>query len=72
MIGAALAPDGVRLEGLSKRYPVRGGALDAVSGIDLITPKGDFVTRLEPSSCGKSTVLRMLAGLDDAAEGDAR
>ncbi|HEX4764948.1 MAG TPA: ABC transporter ATP-binding protein [Lichenihabitans sp.] len=49
----------LRLEGVGRRF----GHLDALSGIDLIIRRGEFVALLGPSGCGKSTTLNCIAGL---------
>jgi spermidine/putrescine transport system ATP-binding protein len=50
----------VRLEGLVKRF----GDFEAVRGIDLDIPPGEFFSLLGPSGCGKTTTLRMIAGFE--------
>lgn len=61
----------VEVQGLAKRYPApgRGESLtvfeDANFGID----KGEFVCIIGHSGCGKSTILNILAGLDEASDG---
>src|SRR5215210_5595625 len=55
----------VRLEGLTKRY----GAFEAVRGIDLDIPPGEFFCLLGPSGCGKTTTLRMIAGFERPSAG---
>jgi spermidine/putrescine transport system ATP-binding protein len=55
----------VRLEGLTKRY----GAFEAVRGIDLDIPPGEFFSLLGPSGCGKTTTLRMIAGFERPSAG---
>ncbi len=55
----------VRLEALTKRY----GALEAVRGIDLAIPDGQFAVLVGPSGCGKTSTLRMIAGLEEASGG---
>jgi spermidine/putrescine transport system ATP-binding protein len=55
----------VQLEGLTKRY----GAFDAVSGIDLDIPPGEFFCLLGPCGCGKTTTLRMIAGFERPSAG---
>ncbi len=48
----------VRIAGLSKAY----GAAIVLDGIGLEIGDGAFFTRLGPSGCCKSTVLRPVAG----------
>ncbi len=55
----------VRLEGLRRAY----GAVTALDGLDLTLHPGELVALLGPSECGKTTALRLLAGLEDADEG---
>ena len=62
---------GVRLDGLSKRFKIRGGEVHAVQDVHLETPRGSFLSLLGPSGCGKSTILRILAGLEEATRGTA-
>ena len=40
-----------------------------VQQLDLDVTEGEFVVLLGESGCGKSTMLRMIAGLDDVTEG---
>jgi iron(III) transport system ATP-binding protein len=51
---------GVRLEAVSKRF----GAVNAVEDVSLNIEHGAFVTLLGRSGCGKTTTLRMIAGLE--------
>ncbi|THG30939.1 ABC transporter ATP-binding protein [Naasia lichenicola] len=43
----------------------------ALSGVDLVVNRGEFVTVVGPSGCGKSTLLRIASGLETASEGTA-
>ena len=54
---------------LVKRLPSGDKTLTILNGIDLVIPKGDFVTILGPSGSGKSTLLGLLAGLDRPTAG---
>jgi nitrate/nitrite transport system ATP-binding protein len=54
---------------LTKVYPTPKGPLTVVDGIDLQIRKGEFVTLIGHSGCGKSTVLSMVAGLNDVTSG---
>lgn len=54
---------------LSKTFPTPKGPLKVVDGVDLKVKKGEFISLIGHSGCGKSTVLSMVAGLTDATEG---
>ncbi|MCE7553125.1 ABC transporter ATP-binding protein [Streptomyces thermodiastaticus] len=55
----------VRLTGISKRY----GTFTAVHPLDLTVPQGSFFALLGASGCGKTTTLRMIAGLEEPTQG---
>ena len=52
-----------------KDYPTPNGALTVVDGFNLLMQKGEFVSLIGHSGCGKSTVLSMVAGLSDITSG---
>lgn len=56
---------------LSKIYPTPDGnsTIKVVDGFDLKMKKGEFVSIIGHSGCGKSTVLSMTAGLNEISEG---
>ena len=54
---------------LKKTYPTSKGPLTVVDGFDMIIRKGEFISLIGHSGCGKSTVLSMAAGLNDISEG---
>ena len=56
----------VALRRLRKRY----GSVEAVKGIDLEIGDREFVVLVGASGCGKSTTLRMIAGLEDISQGE--
>jgi spermidine/putrescine transport system ATP-binding protein len=58
----------VVFERVSKRY----GDIVAVEPMDLEIHKGEFLAIMGSSGCGKTTTLRMLAGLDTPSEGEIR
>ena len=50
---------------LKKVYPTPKGPLTVVENVDLRVNKGEFITLIGHSGCGKSTVLSMTAGLTE-------
>jgi len=52
-----------------KTYPTREGPLTVVDGFNLRMRKGEFVSLIGHSGCGKSTVLSMAAGLSEVSSG---
>ncbi|NQW02141.1 MAG: ATP-binding cassette domain-containing protein [Rhodospirillales bacterium] len=52
-----------------KIYPTPNGPLTVVDGFDLTIRKGEFISLIGHSGCGKSTVLSMVAGLTDISDG---
>ncbi|RRQ21304.1 ABC transporter ATP-binding protein [Thiohalobacter thiocyanaticus] len=61
----------VEVEGLAKRFPApgKGEALTVFENASFGIDKGEFVCIIGHSGCGKSTILNILAGLDQASEG---
>jgi len=54
---------------LTKVYPTPNGPLTVVDGFNINIKKGEFVSIIGHSGCGKSTVLSMTAGLTDISDG---
>jgi multiple sugar transport system ATP-binding protein len=60
----------VRLESLTKVFTPSGrGGVRAVDGLNLEIEDGELVALVGPSACGKTTTLRLIAGLEDATSG---
>jgi nitrate/nitrite transport system ATP-binding protein len=54
---------------VTKTYPTPKGPLTVVDEFNLRMEKGEFVSLIGHSGCGKSTVLSMAAGLNDVTSG---
>jgi nitrate/nitrite transport system ATP-binding protein len=59
----------VEFSDVRKVYPTPKGPLTVVDGFDFKMNKGEFVTLIGHSGCGKSTVLSMAAGLNPITSG---
>ena len=55
----------VQLSSVSKSF----GKTVAISDVDLTVPDGAFVVLLGPTGAGKTTTLRLIAGLEKPDEG---
>ena len=64
-------PGGIplKIEGVSKTFTGRSGAVEALQHVDLDVAAGEFVCLLGPSGCGKSTLLSIIAGLETGSSG---
>lgn len=60
----------LRLRHVDKSYEVDGRVLEVLKGIDLVVEPGEFVSLVGASGCGKSTILRLIVGLDIEHGGD--
>ncbi|MBW0107083.1 ATP-binding cassette domain-containing protein, partial [Pseudonocardia sp. KRD291] len=50
---------GLRVAGVDKTYRARRGEVHALRGIDLDVRRGEFVSLVGRSGCGKTTLLRV-------------
>jgi nitrate/nitrite transport system ATP-binding protein len=57
----------LRIEGLAKRFP--GAGEPVFDSVNFGIERGEFVCIVGHSGCGKTTILNVLAGLDQASEG---
>lgn len=60
--------DDLVLENVTKRF----GTMVAVDDLSVTVPQGSFFALLGASGCGKTTTLRMVAGLEELTEGTIR
>ena len=59
----------VNLDKIVKVYP---NGFEAVHGVDLEVRDGEFMVFVGPSGCSKSTILRMIAGLESISGGELK
>jgi ATP-binding cassette subfamily B protein len=67
---AVLAEEGIRFEGVGFRYPDAQGW--ALRGVDLFLPKGQSLALVGENGAGKTTFIKLLAGLYRPTEGRVR
>jgi NitT/TauT family transport system ATP-binding protein len=70
--GAALRGDvAISLRGATKTFETKdGGGYTAIRDVDLVVRRGQFVTVVGPTGCGKSTTLSLISGLQPATDGE--
>ncbi|WP_010324148.1 ABC transporter ATP-binding protein [Marinobacterium stanieri] len=59
----------LELTDVSIEFPTPKGAFKALDGVNLKIQRGEFVSLIGHSGCGKSTVLNIVAGLHQATTG---
>ncbi|QJE00573.1 ABC transporter ATP-binding protein [Massilia forsythiae] len=59
----------ILIDKVNKTFASEGRQVDALHGIDLAIPRGQFVCLLGPSGCGKSTLLNAIAGFAPPSAG---
>jgi ABC-type lipoprotein export system ATPase subunit len=62
----------IQAKALRKTYRQGRLSIEALRGVDLYIPRGDFVVILGPSGGGKSTLLHLLGGIDRPTAGSVR
>lgn len=60
---------GLEIHGLSKSYRINGKEIPAVADLDLHVKNGTFLSVVGKSGCGKTTLLRLICGLEKPDNG---
>ena len=64
-----MSGQGIRIEGLKKRYGEGDTAVDALKNVDMHVAPGEVVGLIGPSGSGKSTLLKGLGAVIDPTSG---
>ena len=62
----------IELRGITRVFEVGGRPVNALRGIDLLVPDGEYLSVMGPSGSGKSTLLNLLGCLDRPTSGSYR
>jgi putative ABC transport system ATP-binding protein len=60
----------IRLDGVTKTYPMPAGDVRALDALSLEVMPGEFIAIMGPSGSGKSTLLNLIGCLDVPTDGD--
>ena len=63
-------PGALEIRGLGKQYAIEGKPLTVLENINLAVKPGEFVSIVGASGCGKSSLLRLIVGLEAEYSGD--
>ena len=59
----------IRASNLTRTFTIGDNVVEALRGVNLEVPRGQFVALVGPSGSGKSTLLNLVGGLDRLTEG---
>jgi putative ABC transport system ATP-binding protein len=59
----------IDVQNVHKTYGVGSASFEALAGVDLQVPRGQFLAIMGPSGSGKSTLLHLLGGIDPPSQG---
>jgi capsular polysaccharide transport system ATP-binding protein len=59
----------IRLSGVNKSYPTRGGAAHVLRNVNLSVEKGERLAIIGGNGAGKSTLIRVISGIERPSSG---
>ncbi|MGB4609664.1 MAG: ATP-binding cassette domain-containing protein, partial [Saccharofermentanales bacterium] len=60
----------IKCENISKTFPTAdGSAFDVIADFSIEVNKNEFVALIGPGQCGKTTLINIIAGLEEATSG---
>ena len=65
-------PPAIEVGNLTKTYPTRDRPVQALADVSFTIADGEFVAIVGHSGCGKTTILKIIAGLVPASSGSVR
>ncbi len=69
-MSSGVADSVIRVRGLRKTYHMGKVSVEALRGVDLDVPRGDFLSIVGPSGSGKSTLFHIIGGLTPPTSGE--
>jgi NitT/TauT family transport system ATP-binding protein len=66
------ASGALHVRNVSKEFVIGAQRVMALSHADLVVPRGEFICLVGASGCGKTTLLRIIAGFETASSGEVR
>jgi putative ABC transport system ATP-binding protein len=69
-MSSGVADSVIRVRGLHKTYHMGKVSVEALRGVDLDVPRGEFLSIVGPSGSGKSTLFHIIGGLTPPTSGD--
>src|SRR5260370_28407 len=65
-------PVALQVSNVSKEFQIGAQRVAALSHVDLTVQRGEFICLVGASGCGKTTLLRIIAGFEQASGGEVK